>query len=216
MGSCAVSCKSIIPINVIISILFRFFKGSNGVLAKTEGSPSGGYLEWTLRNAVKALYNINLSSQDIQQGLNGVTVVPGRNMDFTLVNYTPPGSPFPTLKFAYAYGFRNIQNLVRKLKQKRGPLPYHFVEVMACPSGCINGGGQAKDSNDDKVSKDWIDAATAVYMESANVIDPDGNLDLQTIYNEWIGMDEDLERQLLHTSFKAVENLNESGLAVKW
>lgn len=37
------------------------------------------------------------------------------------------------LRFAMAYGFRNIQNLVQKLK--RGRCPYHYVEVMACPSG---------------------------------------------------------------------------------
>ena len=40
---------------------------------------------------------------------------------------------FPSLRFATAYGFRNIQNIVPKVK--RGKLPYDFVEVMACPSG---------------------------------------------------------------------------------
>ena len=44
------------------------------------------------------------------------------------------------LHFAAAYGFRSIQNLVQKIKRKK--CPYHFVEVMACPSGCLNGGGQ--------------------------------------------------------------------------
>lgn len=39
------------------------------------------------------------------------------------------------LCFASTYGFRNIQNLVQKLK--RGKSPYHFVEVMACPSGKV-------------------------------------------------------------------------------
>lgn len=37
------------------------------------------------------------------------------------------------LRFAIANGFRNIQNLVQKLKSKR--CPYDYVEVMACPSG---------------------------------------------------------------------------------
>ena len=37
------------------------------------------------------------------------------------------------LRFAAAYGFRNIQNLMQKLK--RGKCNYHFVEIMACPSG---------------------------------------------------------------------------------
>lgn len=59
------------------------------------------------------------------------------------------------------YGFKNIQNLVRKLKPDRLPkLPganvtvrrsggnrgqdYDYVEVMACPGGCTNGGGQLR------------------------------------------------------------------------
>lgn len=42
------------------------------------------------------------------------------------------------LRFAATYGFRNIQNLVQKLK--RGKSSYHFVEVMACPSGEERGG----------------------------------------------------------------------------
>lgn len=37
------------------------------------------------------------------------------------------------LKFALCYGFRNLQNVVRKLKM--GKCDYHFLEIMACPSG---------------------------------------------------------------------------------
>jgi len=48
-------------------------------------------------------------------------------------------------RFAAAYGFRNIQNLVQKMK--RGKCPYHFVEVMACPSGQI-ALGMSVQSND--------------------------------------------------------------------
>jgi iron only hydrogenase large subunit-like protein len=39
----------------------------------------------------------------------------------------------PVLKFALCYGFRNLQNIVRKIKM--GKCEYHFIEVMACPSG---------------------------------------------------------------------------------
>lgn len=39
----------------------------------------------------------------------------------------------PVLKFALCYGFRNLQNIVRKVKM--GKCEYHFIEVMACPSG---------------------------------------------------------------------------------
>lgn len=41
------------------------------------------------------------------------------------------------MRFAAAYGFRNIQNVVLKLK--KGKFPYHFVEVLACAGGKTQG-----------------------------------------------------------------------------
>ena len=46
------------------------------------------------------------------------------------------------LTVALVYGFKNIQNLIRKLKTSTSG--YDFVEIMACPSGCVNGGGQLR------------------------------------------------------------------------
>lgn len=54
-----------------------------------------------------------------------------RNHDFREVSLEKDGKVL--LKFAIANGFRNIQNLVQKLK--RGKSQYHYVEVMACPAG---------------------------------------------------------------------------------
>lgn len=54
-----------------------------------------------------------------------------RNPDFREVALEKDGKE--VLKFAIANGFKNIQNLVQKLK--RGKCGYHYVEVMACPSG---------------------------------------------------------------------------------
>eukprot|EP00957_Ditylum_brightwellii_P085638 6514671-Ditylum_brightwellii.AAC.1 len=67
----------------------------------------------------------------------------------------------PVLKFAIAYGFKNVQLVLQKLgKNKKQNNPsssslsgqnndasneYHYIEVMACPSGCLNGGGQIRD-----------------------------------------------------------------------
>jgi iron only hydrogenase large subunit-like protein len=49
---------------------------------------------------------------------------------------------------AIVNGFRSMQTLIRLMRTKRSasnsPL-YEFVEVMACPSGCLNGGGQVRD-----------------------------------------------------------------------
>lgn len=83
----------------------------------------------------------------------------GRNAD--VVDYSVVSATGEVLfKTARYYGFRNIQNLVRKLKPARqskmpGARPiarktkaagsdYAYVEVMACPGGCTNGGGQIK------------------------------------------------------------------------
>ena len=87
----------------------------------------------------------------------------GRNAD--VVEYTVTSAAGEILiKAARYYGFRNIQNLVRKLKPARpsrmpggkpigsarkpgsklGGPDYAYVEVMACPGGCTNGGGQIK------------------------------------------------------------------------
>ncbi|KAM0463860.1 hypothetical protein ACHAO4_000584 [Trichoderma viride] len=86
----------------------------------------------------------------------------GRNAD--VVEYSVTVNGEPVFKAARYYGFRNIQNLVRRLKPARpsrmpggkpfgsarrpagkaASLDFSFVEVMACPGGCTNGGGQIK------------------------------------------------------------------------
>ncbi|KAI1488240.1 iron only hydrogenase large subunit domain-containing protein [Biscogniauxia mediterranea] len=87
----------------------------------------------------------------------------GRNAD--VIEYTVNStSGEPIFKAARYYGFRNIQNIVRRLKPARlsrmpgskaavtarrtaaksTGLEYAYIEVMACPGGCTNGGGQIK------------------------------------------------------------------------
>ncbi len=57
-----------------------------------------------------------------------------------------------SLTFFLAYGFRNIQGILARLKKRASlppaaaaaSLPPVFVEIMACPKGCTNGGGLPK------------------------------------------------------------------------
>lgn len=49
-----------------------------------------------------------------------------------------------TLKIAVCHGLNNARQLAEAVK--RGEAPYHFIEVMACPGGCISGGGQPRTS----------------------------------------------------------------------
>jgi len=93
---------------------------------------SGGYLDNVLRYAARALFGHDLEGD--------IKLTPGRNPDIQEATLTIKGEE--KLRFALAYGFRNIQNTMRKLKRNRNP--YHYVELMACPAGCANGGGQLK------------------------------------------------------------------------
>ncbi|KAJ6446066.1 putative U3 small nucleolar RNA-associated protein 18 [Purpureocillium lavendulum] len=126
--------------------------------------PSGG-----TRNPPRAagtsgglLYHI-LQSRAAQTPGAEIQVNRGRNAD--VVEFFVAVDGEPVFKAARYYGFRNIQNLVRKLKPARpsrmpggrpfgsarkpagaksASLEYSYVEVMACPGGCTNGGGQIK------------------------------------------------------------------------
>lgn len=103
------------------------------------GSSSGGYLAYTLAKV-----------QSMHPGSEIVTLS-AKNND--LVEYQVMHENKPVFHGAQVYGFRNIQNLVRKLKPTKGkvvrvrstksdPMQWNYVELMACPGGCINGGGQ--------------------------------------------------------------------------
>ncbi|KAM3557209.1 hypothetical protein MY1884_004657 [Beauveria asiatica] len=108
------------------------------------------------------LYHI-LQSRAAQTPGSEIQIIKGRNAD--VVEYVVSVQGEAVFKAARYYGFRNIQNLVRRLKPARpsrmpggkpfgsarrptggksATLEYSYVEVMACPGGCTNGGGQIK------------------------------------------------------------------------
>ena len=84
-----------------------------------------------------------VAKQKYQESLDDLAYKTVKNADFREVSLERDGKT--VLKFAIANGFRNIQNLVQKLKRKR--CDYDFVEILACPSGCINGGAQLRPDN---------------------------------------------------------------------
>ncbi|EFR03743.1 LET1 [Nannizzia gypsea CBS 118893] len=145
------------------------FLSTNNTLHSAQpaaAGPSGGYLHHLLTTYQSKHADSIIQSQR------------GRNADvveYTLVSATGE----PIIKAARYYGFRNIQNLVRKLKPARAsrlpgsramqpnpngpgararpapiangkpgapaaPSEFAYVEVMACPGGCTNGGGQIR------------------------------------------------------------------------
>ena len=94
------------------------------------------------RHAARELFGVEVT------GPLEYKVPRARNPDLREVTLEVDGRV--ALRFATAYGFRNIQSVTRKLKTQAaagsgsasGPGGYDFVEIMACPGGCLNGGGQ--------------------------------------------------------------------------
>lgn len=138
----------------ISSFILPRYKYASTTSQSSDAGTSGGYLHYLLAK-----------EQSLRPG-SEIQARRGRNADvcdYTLVDREGK----PILKAARYYGFRNIQNLVRKLKPTRtSKLPgaataarakrttatagsnslgdYAYVEVMACPGGCTNGGGQIR------------------------------------------------------------------------
>ncbi len=56
--------------------------------------------------------------------------------------------------------------LVQVRKMKRKSCEYDYVEVMACPSGCLNGGGQLK-AGDRQSQQQLLDQLDTIYHDPA-------------------------------------------------
>jgi len=77
---------------------------------------------------------------------------------------------------------------------------YHFIEVMGCPGGCINGGGQPRPTCDDYRKK----RSDALYREDEGKLlrKSHENPDLQQLYKEYLGeANGHLSHKLLHTYY---------------
>ena len=121
-----------------IESMFRVSSGSGEqiVSAVDANASSGGFAEYLFKYSAEKLFNRNIWSLPLQYKF-------GRNSDTAEVSLTDESTGEALLTFSRMYGFRNIQSLVLKMKRKRVS-KLDYVELMACPSGCANGGGQIK------------------------------------------------------------------------
>ncbi|KAL4424954.1 hypothetical protein ABPG77_009683 [Micractinium sp. CCAP 211/92] len=184
--------------------------GAGSVVPASSGS--GGYLEHVFRAAAWQLFGQRLPPGELQ-----MTV--GRNADLREVTLSVGGAP--VLRFAAAYGFRNIQGLMRKVKL--GRCEYDYVEVMACPSGCLNGGGQPKPAAGQTAAQ-LLEQLEVLYAGangtsggscSSSSREPEGHAAVQQLYSEWVGAPPGSEaaRQLLHTQYHKREKTVTATLA---
>ena len=89
---------------------------------------TGGVMEAALRTAADTLTGKSLDSIDYEEvrGTDGIkeAVYNVAGMD---------------VKVAVASGLSNANEILKKVKN--GEADYHFIEIMCCPGGCVNGGG---------------------------------------------------------------------------
>ncbi|MCR4411941.1 MAG: NADH-dependent [FeFe] hydrogenase, group A6 [Thermoguttaceae bacterium] len=103
-----------------------------------------------------------------------------------------------TLHVAVAHGLSNANRVIGAVKS--GQKPYHFIEVMTCPGGCIGGGGQPR-FTDNRVREARI---AAIYREDEGkrLRKSHENPELQKLYHEFLGKPlGEQSHHLLHTAY---------------
>ena len=107
------------------------------------------------------------------------------------------------LKVGIAHGLGNARHLLEDIRN--GHNEYHVIEIMACPGGCIGGGGQPLHHGNSDV---LYARANALYREDANkpLRKSHENPYIKTLYEEYLGKPlSETAEHLLHTlSYKCV------------
>lgn len=156
---------------------------------------TGGVMEAALRTAYFKVTGKNLEKEAINiepvRGLEGIRSA-AIDIEGTEV------------RVAVAHGIGNVEKLlleVRKAREEGAPPPYHFIEVMACPGGCIGGGGQPYGVSDEfrkKRIQGLLDGDRDIPLRFSHE-----NPEIQTLYKEFLGepLGEKAHR-LLHVQYK--------------
>jgi len=153
---------------------------------------TGGVMEAALRTVYEILENKPLENLDFEavRGTDGIKEATVK-MGGTDVNV------------AIAHGLGNARKLLDSIKA--GEKNYHFIEVMACPGGCVTGGGQpiydAKTRMNVDVKKE---RAKALYAEDKNatVRQSHKNPDMDILYKEYFEKPGSHKaHELLHTTY---------------
>jgi hypothetical protein len=215
----------------LVEGLFRSFS-SDGLAFLTatgdkSGSGSGGFVEYIFRHIAAREYGVVIPSDQ------PLVYTQGRNPDVchvclypSLAMTPPPSAPgqdssdnVPLFTCAKVYGFRNIQSLVMKMKTVKGRMDFDFVEVMACPSGCLNGGGQIKLTGDEGGGLETpsqiaqrVSLVEQAFRAERLVRSPDDSPLVQFLYGK-----ADMPLRDIRTRFHAIPKLEQfAPLAAKW
>ncbi len=156
---------------------------------------TGGVMEAALRTAVWKLTGEKNDSPIEFSEVRGVEGV-------KFAEYTAGGA---TVKVAVVSGLANAKALLEKVKNKE--VDVQFIEVMACPGGCVNGGGQVIVPADVRNFTDIrAERAKALYnLDAKNTVRKSHESeDVKRVYAEFLGeIGGHKAHELLHTTYKA-------------
>lgn len=153
---------------------------------------TGGVMEAALRTAVEELTGEELKNVEFKEvrGTAGIkeAVYHVAGMD---------------VKVAVASGISNAKIIMDKVRN--GEADYHFIEIMGCPGGCVNGGGQPQVSGYERSFTD-VRALRAKVLYENDVNKPlrksHENPSIKKVYEEYLGCPgSEKAHHILHTSY---------------
>ncbi len=153
---------------------------------------TGGVMEAALRTAVEKLTGKELEKVEF-------TEVRGTDW-IKEATYNVAGMD---VKVAVASGLGNAKMIMDKVRS--GEADYHFIEIMCCPGGCVNGGGQPQVHADVRNFEDVRALrAKALYDNDAakTIRKSHENLSVKKVYDEYLGYPgSERAHQILHTTY---------------
>ena len=150
---------------------------------------TGGVIEAAVRTAYELQTKKPLPRLDYTE-LRGFEGIRSATIDFDGV----------AVNIGIAHGLANGRKLVEAVKAGRSP--YHAIEIMACPGGCIGGGGQPYHKGDMDIIRQ---RHASIYAEDASkpIRKSHENPFIIDIYKNYFGAPcEHLAHELLHTTYE--------------
>jgi NADP-reducing hydrogenase subunit HndD len=153
---------------------------------------TGGVMEAALRTAVETLTGKELPSPDFKEvrGVEGIKEA----------TYSVAGLD---INVAVASGLANARELLDDVKS--GKKNYHFIEIMGCPGGCVNGGGQPQQPATVRNFTDLrAERAKALYNQDAAmpIRKSHENPAIKTLYADYLGKPGSHKaHEILHTTY---------------
>jgi len=149
---------------------------------------TGGVIEAAVRTAYEVQTGKPLPKIDFTE-LRGMDGIRSATIDFN-------GLP---ISIGIAHGLGNARKLLDDVRD--GKVSYHAIEIMACPGGCIGGGGQPLHHGDSSIIKARM---AAIYREDAGktIRKSHENPYIKQLYEEFLGKPmSDKAHHLLHTHY---------------